>query len=143
MKILIIKTSSLGDIIHSFPAIEVIKKNYKLIKNLKELKNIVKECKLNRIYSFDTETTSLDFHKAELVGFSLSYKNNLSFYCPLSHNSADDVNLPFDDTLDILRELLEDKNLTVIGQNLKYDINVLKKYSMIFKNRIELSLIHI
>ena len=116
---------------------EVIKKDYNLIKNLKELKKIIKECKLNKIYSFDTETTSLDFHKAELVGFSLSYKNNLSFYCPLSHNSADDINLPFDDTLDILRELLEDKSLTVIGQNLKYDINVLKKYSVIFKNRIE------
>ena len=116
---------------------EVIKKDYNLIKNLKELKKIIKECKLSKIYSFDTETTSLDFHKAELVGFSLSYKNNSSFYCPLSHNSADDINLPFDDTLDILRELLEDKSLTVIGQNLKYDINVLKKYSMIFKNRIE------
>ena len=116
---------------------EVIKKDYNLIKNLKELKKIIKECKLNKIYSFDTETTSLDFHKAELVGFSLSYKNNLSFYCPLSHNSADDINLPFDDTLDILRELLEDKSLTVIGQNLKYDINVLKKYSVTFKNRIE------
>ena len=116
---------------------EVIKKNYNLIKNLDELKKIVKECKLNKAYSFDTETTSLDFHKAELVGFSLSYKNNLSFYCPLTHNSADDVNLPFDETLDILRQLLEDKSLTVIGQNLKYDINVLKKYSMVFKNRIE------
>ena len=67
----------------------------------------------------------------------MSYKNNSSFYCPLSHNSADDINLPFDDTLDILRELLEDKSLTVIGQNLKYDINVLKKYSVNFKNRIE------
>ena len=116
---------------------EVIKKDYNLIKNLKELKKIIKECKLSKIYSFDTETTSLDFHKAELVGFSLSYKNNSSFYCPLSHNSADDINLPFDDTLDILRELLEDKSLTVIGQNLKYDINVHKKYSIIFKNRIE------
>ena len=116
---------------------EVIKKDYNLIKNLKELKKIIKECKLSKIYSFDTETTSLDFHKAELVGFSLSYKNNSSFYCPLSHNSADDINLPFDDTLDILRELLEDKSLTVIGQNLKYDINVLKKYSVFFKNRIE------
>ncbi len=116
---------------------EVIKKDYNLIKNLKELKKIIKECKLSKIYSFDTETTSLDFHKAELVGFSLSYKNNSSFYCPLSHNSADDINLPFDDTVDILRELLEDKSLTVIGQNLKYDINVLKKYSVIFKNRIE------
>ena len=116
---------------------EVIKKDYNLIKNLKELKKIIKECKLSKIYSFDTETTSLDFHKAELVGFSLSYKNNSSFYCPLSHNSADDINLPFDDTLDMIRELLEDKSLTVIGQNLKYDINVLKKYSIIFKNRIE------
>ena len=116
---------------------EVIKKDYNLIKNLKELKKIVKECKLSRIYSFDTETTSLDFHKAELVGFSLSYKNNISFYCPLTHNSADDVNLPFDETLDILRELLEDESLTVIGQNLKYDINVLKKYSVIFRNKIE------
>ena len=88
-------------------------------------------------FSFDTETTSLDFNQAELVGFSLSYKEHQSYYCPLNHNSIDKVNLPFNESMDLLKELFENDSLTVIGQNLKYDINVLKKYSLKISCNVE------
>ena len=109
---------------------EVIKKDYKLIKNISELKAVIEKCKKKKEFSFDTETTSLDFNQAELVGFSLSYKEHQSHYCPLNHNSTDKVNLPFNDSIDLLKELFENDGLTVVGQNLKYDINVLKKYAL-------------
>ena len=114
-----------------------IKKDYQLIRSIKELRKVVQECKKNKLYSFDTETTSLDFNQAELVGFSLSFKENQSFYCPVGHYSVDAVNLPLYDALDIIKELFEDDKLRVVGQNFKYDINVLKKYSVSFKNSIE------
>ena len=114
-----------------------IKKDYQLIKSITQLKKIIQECKKCKAYSFDTETTSLDFNQAELVGFSLSFTENQGFYCPVGHNSSEDVNLPLTEVLDIMRGLFEDEKLTVIGQNFKYDINVLKKYSITFKNSIE------
>ena len=101
------------------------------------MKKIINSCIKNKRYTFDTETTSLDFNQAELVGFSISYRANQSFYCPLAHNSADKVNLPFKESIDSLKLLLDNNEITVIGQNLKYDINVLRKYSLDFKNNIE------
>ena len=67
----------------------------------------------------------------------MSFKENQSFYCPVGHYSVDAVNLPLYDALDIIKELFEDDKLRVVGQNFKYDINVLKKYSVSFKNSIE------
>ena len=64
-------------------------------------------------------------------------RDNHGFYCPLSHNSDSDKNLPFDETINILKELFEHKELTVVGQNFKYDMNVIKKYSINFKTSIE------
>ena len=114
-----------------------VKKEYNLIKTIEEMKRVIKQCQQNKIFSFDTETTSLDFNQAELVGFSISYKEDQSFYCPLNHNSVDTINIPFEETIAVLKELFEDKKLTVIGQNIKYDINVLKKYKIKFKNKIQ------
>ena len=116
---------------------EVIKKNYQIIKNVNELKRVIKQCKSKKIFSFDTETTSLDFNKAELVGFSISCNENEGFYCPIGHNSPDSVNLPLKEVIDSISELFKDETITVIGQNFKYDINVLKKYSITFKNKVE------
>ena len=116
---------------------KIIKKDYQLVKSISQLKKIINSCIKNKRYTFDTETTSLDFNQAELVGFSISYRANQSFYCPLAHNSADKVNLPFKESIDSLKLLLDNNEITVIGQNLKYDINVLRKYSLDFKNNIE------
>ncbi len=116
---------------------KVVKKNYQIIKNVNELKKVIKQCKSNKIFAFDTETTSLDFNKAELVGFSISCNENEGFYCPVGHNSPDSVNLPLKEVIDAISELFNDGSITVIGQNFKYDINVLKKYEITFKNKVE------
>jgi DNA polymerase-1 len=107
-----------------------VKKNYQLVSSMNQAKKIINECKKIKLFAFDTETTSLDFNEAELVGFSISYKHDHGFYFPLRHNCTPQSNLPFDETILILQELFKDKNITVIGQNFKYDINVMKKYSI-------------
>jgi len=114
-----------------------VEKNYKLVKTIDELKAIIKECKKRKLFSFDTETSSLDFNEAELVGFSISWQKDQAFYCPLSHNNSQQINLPFDQTIDLLKNLFLEDRLTVVGQNIKYDMNVLKKYSIFFKTSIE------
>ena len=113
------------------------KKKYVLVKSINELKKVSQQCKKKKLFSFDTETTSLDFNEAELVGFSISYEKHCSFYCPLNHNSVDKVNIPIEEALNILKDLFQDESLTIIGQNFKYDLNVLRKYSVSFKNTIE------
>jgi DNA polymerase-1 len=102
-----------------------------------QAKKIINECKKIKLFAFDTETTSLDFNEAELVGFSISYKRDHGFYFPLRHNCTSQSNLPFDETISILQELFKDKNITVIGQNFKYDINVMKKYSIEVLSSVE------
>tara|TARA_B100001057_G_scaffold305310_1_gene305444 strand:- start:205 stop:2889 length:2685 start_codon:yes stop_codon:yes gene_type:complete len=116
---------------------KAVKKNYKRVKTIDELKTIIKECKKRKLFAFDTETSSLDFNEAELVGFSISWQKDQAFYCPLSHNTSSQINLPFDQTIDLLKNLFLEEKIRVVGQNIKYDMNVLKKYSIIFKTSIE------
>ncbi len=118
------------------PEKNVIKKVYKRVKTIHELEEIIGECKKRKLFSFDTETTSLDFNDAELIGFSISWEKDHAFYCPVSHNSSAKINLPFDQTIELIKDLLLDDKLTVIGQNIKYDMNVLKKYSIYIKNSL-------
>jgi len=114
-----------------------VKKNYQLVSSIDQVKKIINECKKIKLFAFDTETTSLDFNEAELVGFSISFKHDHGFYFPLRHNCTPQSNLPFDETILILQELFKDKNITVIGQNFKYDINVMKKYSIEVLSSVE------
>ena len=114
-----------------------IKKNYQLVSSINQVRTIIEECKKKKLFAFDTETTSLAFNEAELVGFSISYKNNHGFYFPLGHNCSPERNLPFNETIAILQELFRDKNITVIGQNFKYNMNVMKKYSIEIKSSVE------
>jgi DNA polymerase-1 len=77
--------------------------------------------------SFDTETTSLDPMQAELVGVSFSIEPHAAYYLPLGHAYAGaPVQLPRTTVLEKLKTLLEDPSLKKIGQNLKYDVQVLR-----------------
>ena len=77
--------------------------------------------------SVDTETTSLDPMRAELVGISLSVREGAAYYIPLGHIGPDAPRqLPFPRVLEALKPLLEDPSLPKIGQNLKYDLLVLR-----------------
>lgn len=82
-------------------------------------------------YAVDTETTSLNYKEAELVGLSFSTAANLACYIPVAHDYPDaPEQLKRELVLQKLRPLLEDKAPKKIGQHIKYDINVLANYQI-------------
>ncbi len=83
------------------------------------------------LFAFDTETTSLDYIAAQLVGVSFSVEPGEAAYVPLAHDYADaPQQLSCEQVLQQLRPLLEDPNKAKLGQNLKYDKNVLANYDI-------------
>jgi len=89
------------------------------------------ELKQQPVFAFDTETTSLDYMQANLVGLSFSFKSGHAAYVPLAHSymsAPEQLNLNW--VLDQLKPLLESSEHTKICQNLKYDRSVLAKYDI-------------
>ncbi len=78
------------------------------------------------LFAFDTETTSLDYSKAEIVGVSFAVEINKAAYVPFSHQyPGAPVQLDRELVLEKLRPLLENPDKPILGQNLKYDAHVL------------------
>jgi DNA polymerase-1 len=83
------------------------------------------------LFAFDTETTSLDYSKAEIVGVSFAVEIGKAAYLPLAHNYLDaPKQLNRTDVLECLRPLLENSNKAKLGQNLKYDAHVLANHGI-------------
>ncbi|WP_306117234.1 MULTISPECIES: DNA polymerase I [unclassified Roseitalea] len=90
--------------------------------------------------AFDTETDSLDAMQANLVGFSLCHAEGEAAYVPLAHrDGADDLlgagglladQVPMEEALSRLKTLLEDPSILVVGQNIKYDILVMRRHGV-------------
>lgn len=125
--------------------------SFKLIQSIKELSELCATLRKSKRISFDTETTSTDPLKAELVGLSFSQKSGEAFFIPVtstkpntgsteglfsSSESAKDHKgeafrpLPLESVLTEIKPLLEDPEIGKIGQNLKYDILVMKQYGI-------------
>jgi DNA polymerase-1 len=83
------------------------------------------------LFAFDTETTSLDYMVAEVVGVSFAVASGAAAYVPLAHDypGAPDQ-LDRDVVLEALRPLLEDEQIAKVGQHLKYDANVLANHGI-------------
>ncbi len=82
-------------------------------------------------FAFDTETTSIDSMAAELVGLSFSVKAGEAAYVPLMHDyPGAPIQLDRDKVLAQLKPLLESGKPTLIGQHIKYDMNVLSHYDI-------------
>ena len=78
------------------------------------------------VFALDTETTSLNYMQAELVGVSVAVEAGKAAYIPFGHNypgAPDQLDKQF--VLDAMKPILEDDNLKKVGQNLKYDMSVL------------------
>ena len=83
------------------------------------------------LFAFDTETTSLNYMEAEIVGVSFAIKEGKAAYVPLAHDYIDaPIQLNRDDVLASLKPLLEAPNKSILGQNLKYDAHVLANYAI-------------
>lgn len=80
---------------------------------------------------FDTETTSVDAIDAEIVGLSFSYRAGEGYYIPLPENQNDSKSI-----LEEFRGIFEAENIEKIGQNIKYDIIILKNYGIEVKGKL-------
>lgn len=84
-----------------------------------------------KLIAIDTETTSLDYMQAELVGLSFSISAFEAAYLPVAHDyPGAPAQLNRDEVLAQLKPLLEDAQLAKVGQNLKYDMSVLARYGI-------------
>ncbi len=105
--------------------------NYETILDEQVFDAWIKKLNASPYFSFDTETTSLDTIYAEIVGLSFSVKTGEAAYVPLAHDyEGAPKQLDRKWVLNQLKPLLNDAKKTIIGQNLKYDINVLAKYEI-------------
>jgi len=104
---------------------------YELITTDVEIKNLINILKPYTEICFDSETTGLDANQAELVGLSFSVEPHKGYYipCPVDREKTNEI-------LNILKVLFEDASKIWIGQNLKYDMLVLKWYNQELKGKI-------
>ena len=118
-------------------------RDYTLVTDAAELARWIEEATRAGAVAVDTETTSLDSMRAELVGVSLSVEPGRACYVPLAHvapggGTGDLIDGPADaprqiplaGALEALKPLLEDPGVLKIGHNIKYDIEVLARYGI-------------
>ena len=106
-------------------------KNYTAITDEKTFSVWLKKLEQATLIAFDTETTSLDYIEAELVGASFATEDNIAAYVPMAHDYSEaPTQLSRAWVLKKLKPLLESKQHKKVGQHLKYDMNVLAKYDI-------------
>jgi len=94
----------------------------------------LEKLKAAELFAFDTETTSVDYMKAKLVGLSFCIEAGKAAYVPLTHDYIDaPEQLELDWVLEQLKPLLESETCLKVGQNLKYDANVLSHYDIVMQ----------
>jgi len=107
---------------------------YHTVLTKKELTTWIQKLKDSDLFSFDLETTSLNYMEAEIVGCSFAVEPGEAAYVPVAH-SYDNAPKQLDrnDVLALLKPLLEDPTQKKVGQNLKYDMSVLLNYDIIMQ----------
>ncbi|HFD33179.1 MAG TPA: DNA polymerase I [Gammaproteobacteria bacterium] len=109
-------------------------KNYQIILEKTEFETWLDKLTQAPLFAFDTETTSLDYIDAEIVGVSFSVKSGEAAYVPVAHDYENaPAQLNRDWVLAQLKPLLENPDKKIVGQNLKYDMSVLKNYDITLK----------
>jgi len=105
--------------------------HYTTVLDMDELNQWQEKLLASDLIAFDTETTSLDPMRAELVGLSFSVEPFEAIYIPVGHDyPAAPAQLDRDVVLEALRPLLESKTHKKVGQHIKYDMNVLSRYGI-------------
>ncbi|MCK5903267.1 MAG: DNA polymerase I [Cocleimonas sp.] len=108
--------------------------DYQTLLTDEQLTTWLDNLKTARLIAFDTETTSLNYMAAEIVGVSFCITAGIAAYLPLAHDYLGvPVQLNRQATLDKLKPLLEDPTVLKVGQNLKYDRSVLLNYGIELK----------
>ena len=98
---------------------------YYLVETEEEMQKILSIFKTKKILSLDTETTSTNAIEAELVGLSFSVEPHEAYYVPISSNREEAEKI-----VNIFKPVYEDPAILKVGQNIKYDLEVLRNYNI-------------
>jgi DNA polymerase-1 len=104
--------------------------SYTVVDTSEKLQKLVKILNAAKMISFDTETTSTDQMRAELVGISLAVEPTHGFYIPVGHQLVSETQLDLQAVLDALRPPLTNPKILKVGHNLKYDFVILARYGL-------------
>ncbi|NNH00721.1 DNA polymerase I [Acinetobacter sp. ANC 5414] len=107
------------------------KANYHTILTQADWEQLFQRLNSAKRFAFDTETTSLDYRVAEMVGFSLAFDANDAYYIPLAHDYEDaPEQLNRETILAQIKPILEDDSIQKIGHHLKYDAHILQNHGI-------------
>ena len=109
----------------SFETLKSIPHHYKLVENEAEMLQLCDFFRTKKFLSLDTETTSTIAIDAELVGLSFAVEEHQAFYVPIPSNREEALRI-----VNIFKSLYEDPSILKIGQNIKYDLEVLRNYNI-------------
>jgi DNA polymerase-1 len=99
--------------------------DYNLVDSDEEIKSLVSQLSKAGAFCFDTETTSLDIRDAQLVGVSFCMKPGQAWYIPFPEDQEEATKRAA-----LLKELMENQDVEKTGQNIKFDIGILKNYDI-------------
>jgi DNA polymerase-1 len=123
--------SWLAELLENTQPAENTRKDYTTILDADTFAQWLDKLKASQLFAFDTETTSLDYMQAEIVGVSFAVTSGEAAYLPLAHDYPDvPKQLSRKQVLQQLKPLLEDPAIKKVGQNLKYDMSVLARYAI-------------
>ena len=115
----------------SFEALNSTPHDYQLIDNEAKMVEICEKILTKKFFVLDTETTSTSPIEAELVGMSFSVEEKQAFYVPVPENQEEAQKI-----VNIFKPVFENESIMKIGQNLKYDLMVLRKYGVTLKGEM-------
>lgn len=105
--------------------------DYQLVDNQEEMEILAQKLLAQNFFSLDTETTGVDPITAELVGMSFSFAENQAFYVPVPANREEALKI-----VNIFKPAFENPHSLKIGQNIKYDLNVLAHYGVTLRGKM-------
>ena len=109
----------------SFETLKTVPHEYKLVENEEDIKKLYDFFRTKEFLVLDTETTSTSAIDAELVGLSFAVEEHKAFYVPIPDNREEALRI-----VNIFKSLYEDPKILKVGQNLKYDLEVLRNYDV-------------
>ena len=112
-------------------SIETLEHHYKLVNDYDGVKKLADTLSSLKSFCFDTETTGLDPINAQLVGIAFSWKAHNGYYIALGEDAFE-----VSQWLDILKVPFSDPEIEKCGQNLKYDLHILKNYNIDVKGNL-------
>ncbi len=105
--------------------IENTEHDYSFVDSRTDMQALAETLSTQTLFSFDTETTGIDANQAELVGMSFSYEHHKGYYVPVPENKEQAL-----EVVAIFKDILENESILKIGQNIKYDILMMKWYGV-------------